>query len=203
MSSPRASVVRPGPASSAATATCRSAPPGPATVALAVERDGDGRQLGGGIGVRDAADDRATVARRGMADERERLRQQRGVRGDQRRALRRALAHERADPQPPVVLALDRIQPGQRGEVDQQLGRRRQPCGERRNQALAAGEHPRAVAAQQLGRGGDRRRAGEREGRQAHRAGAPGGRCPGSEGVRRAASEPSPARRRSTARAGG
>ena len=125
---------------------------------LSVERDRDGRQLGDGVGVSDAAADGAAVADRRMADQAERLEQERRPLGDERRALGSALAHGRADAQAGAVGGNLR-ELGEARDVDHDLGRR-EPEVEDRHEALTAREH-RAVsrmARAQRERLGERRR---------------------------------------------
>ena len=65
-----------------------------------LQRDRARRQLGGGIGQREAAAERPPRADRGVADVRHRRREQRRVLAHQRRALHRLVPGERADHQP-------------------------------------------------------------------------------------------------------
>ena len=124
-----------------------------------VERDQDGRQIGGRIGVRDVAADRAAIPDRRIADDRRRLRQ-RGSRVAQIRRCRQVgVRRERADADP-IALSRDAAQLGDPADVDDGR-RRRQPQLQQRQQAVAAGQELRAgVRGEQLMRVGDRARRG-------------------------------------------
>jgi len=77
----------------------------PAEHDLAVEREDDRGQLGGRVGVDDAADDRAAVAHRGMGDLAEGLGDERRGARDLLGALDGRLPRPRPDRQPAVVEA--------------------------------------------------------------------------------------------------
>ena len=95
-----ASAVLNGPVKNSAAGIAR-APPGPDDAELGVEREHDRGQLGGRVGVGEAAADRAAVADRRVADEPARLGHQRRARADRRGALDRRLPRQRADRQAP------------------------------------------------------------------------------------------------------
>ena len=80
-----------------------------------------GRQLGGGIGVRQRAANGAAIARLAMPDMAQRFRQQRAISRDLGRGLELALAHHGADAQP-AVDHRDAAQIGDAAEIDQMVG---------------------------------------------------------------------------------
>ena len=110
---------------------------------LAAERQQAGGQFGRRIGERDRAADGAAVADRRMPDMRQRLRDQRRMPRHDRRGERRRVPHQRADLDLPVF-DRDAVEPADAVDVDQQA-RRIEPHVERGDQALAAGQHARAV----------------------------------------------------------
>ena len=117
---------------------------------LAAEREQAGRQLGGRIGERDRAAERAAVADRRMADMRHGARDQRRVLRDDRRAFGRGVAHQGADLHA-AVAARDAVETGNAVDVHQEA-RRVEPHVERGDQALAARQHARPVAARRAAR---------------------------------------------------
>ena len=105
---------------------------------LRLERDHHGGQLGGGIGVGEAAADGAAVANRRVADEAARLGEDGRARPHRLRPLHRVLAGERADRQA-VVGRADIREVADAVDVDQRLGMG-EPEVEEGDQALAAGQ---------------------------------------------------------------
>ena len=99
------------PAKKSAASTQRS-PPARCRRKRALQRHGQRRQLGGRIGVRQAAAEGAAVADLRVGDERHRLVEQRRRLGHQRVALQPALPRQGADPQAAVLVAADEVQLG-------------------------------------------------------------------------------------------
>src|SRR5215470_8724661 len=121
---------------------------------FATERDDACRQFGGRIGEGERAADGAAVADRGVADMRQRQRDERRRLRDLGGAFRLRVPHQRADLDV-GVFQRDPVEPADAVDVDQQRGLA-QPHIERGDQALPAGEQPRIVVGEQLDRVGDR-----------------------------------------------
>ena len=126
---------------------------------LGVERERDGRVLGGGVGVGERAADRAAVADLEVADERRGPGQQRDRVGDARRERSIVACVVPAPIRTDAVAPLDAAQLLDPTEVDEVL-EGGQPQGEHRDEALAAGEQLRDVA--ELGEQGHRLLGGRR-----------------------------------------
>ena len=109
-----------------------------------VEGERGERELGGGIGVREAAAERAAHADRQVADAGGGLAQQ-AVRARELHALEGGVPDERVDDDLPVAGAVLRERPGA-GHVDEMRGAR-EPVGEHRQEALPAREHLGVLAA--------------------------------------------------------
>ena len=110
----------------------------PGGLHLAVERQETSRQFGGRIGESERAAERAAIADGGVADMRQRAREQRRVLGDDVGSFGGGVAGQRTDLDR-AVLARDAVEPADAVDIDQQ-GRLRQPHIERGDQALPAGE---------------------------------------------------------------
>src|SRR5207302_3532909 len=133
-----------------------------AYVEAGAERGEDAGQLGGRVCVHDGAADGAARPRLRMADESDRLPQQRPLLGDGVGPLERRLSNERAEEERPVLDA-DAVEPDDPVEVDEQPWAHEAEV-EERHEALAAGERFRIVPGEQLERllQGLRRRVLER-----------------------------------------
>jgi hypothetical protein len=105
-----------------------------------IDGQADRAQLGAGVGVRQAAADRAAIADGGVRDQRQRLGHDGAALPDQGGALQRALPGHRPDGQPAVGPGLDVVEVAERVEVHQQLGTS-QPQVHQRDQALPARQH--------------------------------------------------------------
>ena len=121
-----------------------------------VRRRGDARQLGGGIGMRETAADRAAIANLIMADMLDRGGEKRQGRGEPRVGFDVAPADPRAEMHM-IGLDGDAIETGNAREVDEHA-RRRQAKSHQRHETLAAGQRPRRTR----GGGENLRRLGER-----------------------------------------
>ncbi len=145
---------------SSAAGTSRS-PRGPVDLDDRAEARGDGGQLGGRVGVGEAAADRAAAAQLAVPDEGQGPADQ-GHGGGQRIALDAALTHGGADVQL-VPAPFEAAELVQRRDVDERP-RPAQAHREHRHEGLAAGEHLGVARGEGLDGVGDRARAvvGER-----------------------------------------